>query len=202
MKPGWYNDPQDPRHERYFNGYQWTATVRADIPDIPLAPWVDPAHPDYAYGHIVDTSAPTRSVRTWATAFAGVALIGLALGYGVVTTNDSKARQEVAGGDFGITIVEPPAGSGPAVVPSVTCADLQDVFLSTPAGETNFGVVGFNGAPTVIADFQPITSLPSGDTYYMVLRCGNVAKLTDGTAVQFPLGLAVDSSGLLTTLVG
>ena len=181
MKPGWYNDPSDPRHERYFDGGQWTARVRADIPDIPLAPWVNPAHPDYAYGHIVDTTPPTSSVRSWLTALAGLALIGAALGYGVVSTNNFKAATGGAG-NYGIDVQVPPAGGGAAVLETLTCQDLQDQFERQFA--SGYGIEGFSGSPTTLADHQPITSLPSGDTYYLVIRCETYASFTDG-AVSF-----------------
>ena len=202
MKPGWYNDPQDLRQERYFDGRTWTDRVRADIPDIPLAPWVDPSHPDYAYGHIVDTTPPTSSVRSWMTAVVGVAIIALALSYGIMQTNQMQAHYAEVGGNWGVDVELPPSGGGTSVIPAVTCQDVQDDLTRGPGGSPGFGITGFIGSPTTEADHQPVTSLPTGSTYYLVLRCEAVAQFEDGSAAFLPLALLVDSTSMFTVYVG
>lgn len=198
IKPGWYNDPQDLRQERYFDGHRWTDRVRADIPDIPLAPWVDPSHPDYAVGHIVDTSPPTSSVRSWITAIGGLALVAVALTIGIVKTNEMKAQYEAVGGQWPIDVELPPTSAGAAVVPPFTCQDVQDSYNDS----LGLGIVGFAGGPTTLADHQPITALPTGQTHYLMLRCEMAAMYEDGSGIYMPMALVVDANGALTTLIG
>ncbi|MDN5558816.1 MAG: DUF2510 domain-containing protein [Ruaniaceae bacterium] len=75
---GWYPDPNDSSKERYFNGSAWTTHVRNDIPEIPLAPWVDPAQHILTGGILLDNTPPKSTRSTWlavAAIAAGVAAV-------------------------------------------------------------------------------------------------------------------------------
>lgn len=63
---GWYDDPQDPTHLRYFDGVVWTEhRAPKDVPPTPADPYADPASgaPGASYG-----TTTTGTTTTGATA--------------------------------------------------------------------------------------------------------------------------------------
>lgn len=86
---GWYPDPQDGSKERYFDGSAWTTHVRNDVPEIPLAPWVDQAQHILTGGVLRDNTPPPSSHSTWITVAAVTVGVAAATFVGVAVTMGS-----------------------------------------------------------------------------------------------------------------
>lgn len=188
---GWYNDPQVPNQERYFDGRTWTTQTRTDIPDIPLAPWVDRANPGLRTGYVVDTSAPRTSGSTWIAVVVGLAAVAALTTIGVTTT--SAAIDDQLSGP--VSDPQPPSNPGAdPVLPVYTCAEVESETVAMGRDYGDLLISGFASPSTATIDNQPIYTLPSGSDIYLVLECVGEANFTDGHVGTVRMQLGVDSS--------
>nr|NLD40068.1 DUF2510 domain-containing protein [Actinomycetales bacterium] len=178
---GWFTDPNDPRSERYFDGRAWTNHVRADVPDIPLAPWVDPQSIPSLNGLAVDTSAPTNNSATWLSLGLAAAGVVAAFTTGILQTNAGIA--EGMGSEPGIRLVDPPeGGSGTPLYSLLTCPDLVGPMMQFEEAENTLDLTGQFGTYRLIHDNQPIFVLPADESeVYRILECTVEAERTDGS---------------------
>lgn len=194
MKPaaGWYTDPQDHSKERYFNGQRWTSHVRNDVPDIPLAPWMDTSNP-YLSASVLDTTPP-RTARQYV-----LPLLAGAVGVAAVTVvgvSTAMASLEVAPAE-GIEAAPPPSGGGgQPVAQTLTCDDVESETESLLASsQTPLVVQAWAGNTEVIADYQPVTSLPPADDHYLLISCEGDATFDTGELLTLHMEITVDSAG-------
>ncbi|MDO5494270.1 MAG: DUF2510 domain-containing protein [bacterium] len=197
VSAGWYTDPENPRDERYFDGRKWTHHVRKDIPDIPLAPWVDPRTVPAVNGHAVDTSAPRSNLVTWIS--LGLATVGVAVAFVVGYLQTTEGIRAAAGVPGGYTVEDPPAGvAGAALHPTYTCADIMEAVLEFDRDDNKVGIVTWAGSPAVTFDNQPIRTLPNDSaTVYRMLGCTVDAATASGQTVSVVTGLYTNHQGQL-----
>lgn len=103
--PGWYPDPDDAAHVRFFDGYQW-APKRPPAPPFPntFTPPVVPAHSPAAASAVTPTELPVLSVLP-------------------STPPDTERPQSV-----------PPAVPADSHAPAVTASEAPTDFYATPSG--------------------------------------------------------------------
>lgn len=189
---GWFRDPQDPGKERYFDGQQWTKHARADIPDIPMAPWRDPSSARTVGGYAVDVTAPPTRGRTWTSLAIGA--LGVVSVFAVGFTVTNQGIDEMKRTIPGIEVQDAPPGT--AQVEIVSCEMLpQEVFAMNeqfPAIELdgNFGEV------RTLVDHQPISSVPTDpNVAYRVLECEVDAGDASGQMRPVAIDLYLFSDG-------
>lgn len=195
MPSGWYQDPNDRSKERYFDGRAWTKHVREDIPDIPLAPWVQPGATPAVGGYAVDTSAPTKSVARWLALGAGALGLGAVIFFGI--THTSSVLDTAVPGNQPFLAEDPPSNpGGQDVLFPTTCTELVesiDLFAGDPALPA---LATISADATVVTDNQPVTVLPpEGTVAYTVLECSTGATFVDGSQRDLLLGLYVIYTG-------
>lgn len=149
VSPGWYDDPQRPGVERFHDGRAWTAHVRNDLPDIPLAPWVD----SRTVVRPVD-ARPPRSTRAAASA-VGLGLLGI-----VLVTWAGASTTVAALGNGAVEPVVAPTEGGDPVLPLHDCDDVATATASLAREYGDLPLAGWAGAPVTVADHQPVTALP------------------------------------------
>lgn len=193
--PGWYTDPNSPRNERYFDGRVWTHHVRADVPDIPLAPWVDPRPVPSIYGHAIDTSAPTNNTATWLS--LGLAALGVSAAFvtGIVQTNAGIAEAMAA--DPGLRLLDPPpGGSGTPLLELYSCSDLIGAMIHFDEQDPILELTGNYGDYAAVRDNQPIYTLPNeADEMYRVIECEVAAERAGGSVEPAWVILVLDFQG-------
>jgi len=192
---GWYTDPGDPRNERYFDGRKWTDHVRKDVPDIPLAPWVDPRTVPSINGLVIDQNAPTSNMATWVS--LALATAGVAAAFLVGFTQTNAGLQQAEESLPGIAVEDPPrGGSGTPLFPLFSCNDLTEAMLQFDAESPYLGVTGIAGQPSVLFDNQPIYVLPDDpSTVYRIMGCQVDAQFADGDTDTVEVHLFTDWQG-------
>ncbi len=188
LAPGWYDDPGAPGKERWWDGHSWTRHVRHDVPDIPLAPWVDPSHPAV----VVDATPPRRPGSLFLSIAVGVLGVALVTGIGASATLSALRATGVPGGE----VVAPPSDDGAPVLPLYSCGDVAATTLRMARQHGDLPVVRLS-EPTALADHQPIRSLPDGEELYLVLACVAEAEFSDGHVGEVEMSFAVDSAATI-----
>mgnify|MGYP001765295918 CR=1 FL=1 len=186
VSPGWYDDPQRPGVERFHDGRAWTAHVRNDLPDIPLAPWVD----SRTVVRPVD-ARPPRSTRAAASA-VGLGLLGI-----VLVTWAGASTTVAALGNGAVEPVVAPTEGGDPVLPLHDCDDVATATASLAREYGDLPLAGWAGAPVTVADHQPVTALPPEGEQYLVLECTAAAEFTDGSVGEVLMSLSVDSDAAI-----
>lgn len=181
---GWFTDPQDPHSERYFDGQQWTKHVRRDIPEIPMAPWRDPASAPSTGGFAVDVSAPPARARTWTSLAIGA--LGVVSVFAVGFTVTSQGIDEMKRALPGIEVQDAPPGT--AQVEVVSCDMLPQEVYAMNEQYPSIELDGNFGEVRTLADYQPLSSVPSEpDVAYRVLECEVDAG--DASGAMRPVGI-------------
>jgi hypothetical protein len=182
LTPGWYDDPRQPGLERFHDGRSWTNHVRNDLPDIPVAPWVDPR----TVIRPVD-SRPPRSTRA-ALAAVGAGLLGIVL----VTWAGASSTLEALT-DSSTEPVVAPDRSGPPVLPLYSCEDVAEATLDLAREHGDLQITGWTAPAVTVADHQPIVALPPAGEQYVLLECAGTAAFDDGRLADVEMVLSVDS---------
>lgn len=186
MTPGWYDDPRQPGLERFHDGRTWTNHVRNDLPDIPVAPWVDPR----TVVRPVD-SRPPRSTRA-ALAAVGAGLLGIVL----VTWAGASSTLEALAHSSTDPVVAPDQ-SGEPVLPLYGCEDVAQATLDLATQYGDLPITGWTAPAVTVADHQPIVALPPDGEQYVLLVCAGTAALEDGRVADVEMVLSVDSAAEL-----
>ncbi len=189
--PGWYDDPQAPGKERWWDGHRWTRHVRHDVPDIPPAPWADIAHP------VIDSTPPRRPGSLALAVASGILGVALVTGIGASTTLAGIRH----GGEAG-PVVAPPGGEGPPVLPLYSCTDVAATTLAMARRDGDLAIEGWATPAAVVADHQPIRSLPPEGELHLVIECVADARFTDGRVAPVGMSYAVDSGATVWVTYG
>lgn len=188
MNPGWYDDPRAPGTERFHDGRAWTSHVRGDLPDIPPAPWVDPATVP-----VVVDSRPPRTTRA-AAAAVGLGLLGI----GALTwVGASSTLAALAHGGTEPVVTPTSRPGGEPVLPLYGCDDVADATLSLAREYEDLAITGWASPPVTEEDHQPILSLPPAGEQYLVISCSGEASFADGRTAEVGMLFSVDSEATI-----
>jgi len=187
ISPGWYDDPRTPGKERFFDGRAWTTHVRHDVPDIPLAPWVDPSRPGAV---AVDTTPPKSSRSLVLSVAAGVLGVALVTGIGASTT--LGAIENTGTTDPGPVVAPDPDQGGEPVLPLYSCVDVAGTTLQMARDNGDLDITGWASEPVVVEDNQPIRSLPNEGEQYLVIGCVAGGTFADGHTGDVVMIFTVD----------
>ncbi|MGM0385292.1 MAG: DUF2510 domain-containing protein [Actinomycetota bacterium] len=183
VAPGWYDDPHQPGLERFHDGRSWTSHVRNDLPDIPVAPWVDPR----SVVRPVD-SRPPQSTRAAASA-VGIGLLGI----GLVTWAGASSTLQALADSATEPVVAPERTGREPVLPLYSCEDVAGVTLDLVRQNEDLPITRWTAPAVTVADHQPIVELPPEGEQYIVLVCTGEASFADGRVGDVGMVLSVDS---------
>lgn len=187
LPPGWYADPGQRGVERFHDGRRWTSHVRNNLPEIPIAPWVDPR----SVVRPVDSRPPTSS-----RAAAGAVVAGL-LGIGLVTWAGASTTLQALAESPADPVVAPAQPGLEPVLPLYNCDDVAAATLELAREHGDLPIAGWTGPILTVADHQPITALPPEGELYLVVECTGEASFDGGRIGDVGMVLSVDSTAAL-----